>query len=65
MSRFLKAFAKTSLMIASSLLCALALCTIACMLGPVYAIALCSLSCFIPLFVIHYKEEKRNERDYD
>ena len=59
MKMFLKAFAKTSLMIVFSFLCALALCAIECMLGPVYAIALCSLSCFIPLFVIHYKEEKR------
>lgn len=59
MSRFLKAFAKTSLMLVSSFLCALALCAIRYMLGTVYAIVLCWLSCFIFLFVIYYKEEKR------
>lgn len=56
---FLKAFTKTSLMMASSFLCALALCAIEYMLGPVYAIVLCGLACFILLFVIYYKEEKR------
>lgn len=65
MRRFLKAFAKTSLMLVSSFLCALALCAIEYMIGPVYAIALCWLLCFIFLFVIYYKEEKKNERDYD
>lgn len=59
MRRFLKAFAKTLLMMAFILLCTLAVFAIRYMIGAVYAIALCWLSYFILWFVIYYKEEKR------